>query len=99
MASIFKMGHDEIGRIESNGYVYDMENEYMGKVVDGKVFDKTREYVGHVNDAGMVFDVEGEPMGTVGDDGIIRDNAATELGEAESPHMQFGGAAYLLLFR
>lgn len=93
------MEHDQIGRIESNGYVYDMESEYMGKVIDGKVFDKTGEYVGHVNDAGRVFDDEGEPIGIVGDDGIVRDDAETELGEVESPHMQFGGAAYLLLLR
>lgn len=99
MSTIYKMGHDEIGSIESNGYVYDQGGEYMGKVVDGRVFDKANEYIGHVDDRGYVFNYQDEIMGMVGDDGVVRNAAEEELAEIESPHMQYGGAAYLLLFR
>jgi hypothetical protein len=98
-STIYKMGHDELGRIESNGYVYDQASEYLGKVEDGKVYDKANEYIGYVNDSGLVYDTGNEWIGTVRDDGVVIDDAGNELAEIESPHMQFGGAAYLLLLR
>jgi hypothetical protein len=99
MSTIYKMGHDELGRIESNGYVYDQAGEFLGKVVDGRAYDKANEYIGHVDNRGYVYDYQEELLGMVGDDGIVRSPDNEELAEIESPHMQFGGAAYLLLFR
>jgi sporulation protein YlmC with PRC-barrel domain len=99
MASIYKSGHNVIGRIESNGYVYDQGGEYMGKVVDGDVYDKSGEYVGKVDASGAVYDFSGEFVGKVADDGTVFDADDNEIGESESPHMQSGGAALLLLFR
>lgn len=99
MASIYKYGNDPIGRIESDGYVFDQSSEPMGKINDGKVYDREGEYVGKVNPDGRVYDFSGEPIGLVADDGRILDNQGEELGKSESPHMQEGGAAFLLLFR
>lgn len=100
MASIFKIDNeDAIGRIESNGFVYDDGGEYLGKVVDGRVYDKTGEYIGYVDDEGLVWDTSNKQLGKVRDDGKVLDVADNELADVESPHMEFGGAAYLLLFR
>lgn len=100
MASIFKYGHDPIGRIEGDGHVFDQASEPMGRVENGQVYDNDGDYVGKVTPDGRVYDFSGsDPIGMVTDDGRILDNEDNELGESESPHMQEGGAAFLLLLR
>jgi hypothetical protein len=99
MSSIYKYGYDPVGRIESDGYVFDESGEPIGRVRGGDVYDFAGEYVGKVTSDGNVWDSSGEMVGTVTDDGRILDQHGNEVGEAESPHMQEGGAAFLLLFR
>jgi hypothetical protein len=80
-------GGTALGRVDQDGVVYD--DPYGG------------QRLGHVDNQGQVFrEGDYQPLGTVGADGTIKDkDGYTTLGRAEAPHVQWSGAAFLLLLR
>ena len=65
---------------------------------DGAVFDISGHKAGHVDGTGKVFDLQ-KHVGSVHSDGHVFDISGHGIGRTESPHIEFGGAALLLLIR
>lgn len=61
------------GATDDEGYTYDSNGNWTGRVSGGEVHDKSGSYMGNVDDSGRIYDRGGHYAGKVRDDGWVED--------------------------
>jgi hypothetical protein len=99
MGYIYSANSQKIGHVEETGDVYDLNGHHLGKITpDGHIMDLSGQLAGHIDGSGRVYE-QGKNVGIVHSDGSIFDLNGHRLGHSDPPHVEFGGAAMLVLIR
>jgi hypothetical protein len=99
MGYIYSSNSQKVGQIQDDGDVFDLNGHHLGKVTsDGHILSLSGQLAGHVDGSGKVFE-QGKHVGSVHGDGSIYDINGHRLGHSDPPHVEFGGAAMLVLIR
>ena len=99
MGFIYSVNSQKIGNVEEDGTVYNMNGHHLGKITsDGHVMTFSGQLAGHIDGSGRIFEHDRQ-VGAVHSDGSIFDLNGHRLGHADPPHVEFGGAALILLIR
>ena len=61
------------GATDDDGYTYDRDGNWTGRISGSEISDKSGSYMGKVDSSGRIYDRSGNYAGRVHDDGWVED--------------------------
>lgn len=97
MGNIYDGVDRRMGAIDDDRVVWNVKGEKIGYADDKKIFDVENHLAGWVETDGKIYDADGHHAGYVDPTGAVYDWNAKKVGQSQSPHMELGAAALLVM--
>ncbi len=97
MGNIYDGVDHRMGSIDDDRVLWSAKGEKIGYADDKKVFDMENHLVGWVEADGKIYDADGHHAGYVDPTGTVYDWNGKKIGRSQSPHMELGAAALLVM--